>query len=371
MTADPAAEMAAGTPPERSSSAEQCVLLTCFAGAGRAGKARRPLNERLVQDGDAILDQVVLKVSAKHGAAVHDPKRTLAGILTPVLTWGLFGLAAGGLKSLAVWAVVGAICGGLYAYYFEHLLSKNELKRLGSRLPGDSSALLSFVRAGDPRRILTAAESLEPASASVAAVAADLSAKVHSDAAVQGTPKGAVLNMLLVRFTGEHGARQALATSASAAKGDSKTPQVELFIESNEHGRRRVSAPKTGTAAFSKSDTISWGAFGLVYGLIVGFIAGDKGLLGSIESGLLVGLLWGLFGTFAGALYGTWAGRGLSARRLKGLGAFVPPGTSLAVAWAEGAFSKEAIERWAPGGSQRLGLSFHPVGEGAVLGIVQ
>ena len=68
----------------------------------------------------------------------------------------------------------------------------------------------------------------------------------------------------------------------------------------------------------------------------MGFAGGNDGVLGAIESGLLIGVLWGIFGAFAGALYGMWAGRGVSARRLKGLGAFVPPDSSLALAWADG-----------------------------------
>jgi hypothetical protein len=129
-----------------------------------------------------------------------------------------------------------------------------------------------------------------------------------------------------------HPARQALAKSGLARHQDQKAPQVELFIETDEHGRRRVIAPTTGGAAFSKSDAISWGLFGVAWGLIVGFAAGDGGVIGSLESGLVIGILLGLFGLVAGGLYGLWAGRGVSARRLKGLGTFVPPDTSLAVA---------------------------------------
>ena len=79
--------------------------------------------------------------------------------------------------------MLGAICGGLYAYYFEHLLTKDELKRIGGRLPADSSAIVAFVRGADPRRILSSAASFQPATASVAAIAADLSAQVYSGAA--------------------------------------------------------------------------------------------------------------------------------------------------------------------------------------------
>jgi uncharacterized membrane protein len=380
MSSGPADALPARAPQDGGAGTELCVLLACFAGAKRAAEIRRQLDKRIGQSGDAILDQVVLKVDAKHKALVYDPRRTLAGSLTPALTWGIFGLLAGGLQGLAVWAVLGAICGGLYAYYTEHLLTKDELKRIGGRLPANSSAIVAFVRGPDPRRVLSATAASQPATASVAAVTADLSAQAYSGASnpletsaapagaapTAGADQAAELSMLLVRFVGEHAARQALAKSGPARHQDHKALQVELVIEANEHGRRRVIDPTTGSTAFSKSDTISWGLFGLAWGAIVGF-AGDGGVLGSIESGLVTGLLWALFGLGAGALYGLWAGRGVSARRLKALGPFIPPGTSLVVAWAEGPPSQETIQRWAAPRSQRLLLRFNPVGHGAVL----
>ena len=197
-------------------------------------------------------------------------------------------------------------------------------------------------------------------------MAPDLSARVYGGVAEAGetsvSPVGAAkrfqdagLEMLVVRFTGEHAAKQALAKSGSEKHKDKNEPQVELFIEANEHGRRRVIAPKTGTAAFSKMDILGWGLFGVAYGLIVGFAAGGDGALGALENGVLVGVLWGIFGAVAGALYGMWAGRGVSARRLKGLGDFVPADSSLVVAWADGSLSQETIKGWAATGSRAAG----------------
>ncbi len=356
-----------------------CVLLACFAGVKRAAKIRGPLDKRITSGGDAVLDQVVLRVDAKHRALAYDPRRTVAGILTPALTWGVFGLLAGGLRGLGVWAVLGAVCGGLYAYYTEHLLTKDELKRIGGRLPGDSSAIVAFVQGADPRRVLSSTASYEPATASAAAIGADLSARAYSgasnpletsaapaDAAPEAANQATELSMLLVRFTGEHAARQVLGKSGSAKHQDQQAPQVELVIETNEHGRRRVIDPSTGSAAFSKSDTISWGLFGLAWGAIAGF-ASHGGVLSSVKSGLVTGILWAIFGMVAGALYGLWAGRAVSARRLKGVGPLVPPGTSLVVAWAEGALRHDTIEQWAGPGSQRLILRFNPAGHGALL----
>src|ERR1700754_1862027 len=88
-------------PPHGASAGTQlCVLLACFAGPKQAAKIRRQLDKRIGQSGDAILDQVIVKINAQRKALVYHPRRTLAGILTPALTWGAFGLLAGGLTSL-------------------------------------------------------------------------------------------------------------------------------------------------------------------------------------------------------------------------------------------------------------------------------
>jgi hypothetical protein len=84
---------------------------------------------------------------------------------------------------LGVWAILGAVCGGLFAYYREHLLTKDELRRLGRRLPGDSSAFVAFVQGGDGAQILSSVAPSEPAEASVAAIGPDLSARVLAGAA--------------------------------------------------------------------------------------------------------------------------------------------------------------------------------------------
>ena len=131
-----------------------CVLLVCFAGAKRASQVRSELDKRLRSSGAVLLDEAVLKVNGEGKTQVYDPHRTLAGTLTPALTWGLFGLLAGGWMGLVIWAVVGALCGGLWAYYAEHIATKSQLKRIGGRLGPDTSALLLFAEAADAERLL-------------------------------------------------------------------------------------------------------------------------------------------------------------------------------------------------------------------------
>ena len=356
--------------------------MACFAGAKRAEKIHRELNKRIDQGGDAILDQVVVKVNAKHKAQVHDPRRTLAGTLTPVLTWGLFGLLAGGLKSLAVWAVVGGICGGLYAYYFEHVATKDELKRIGRRLPADSSALFAFVRGADPRRVLSSAASFEPTTASVAAVAADLSAQVYSGAAepveTSATPAGAAaagaaaqdaaLDMLMVRFAGEHAARQALAESGSKKHEDQKEPRGRAVHRGERARPASGDRPQDGNRRLCEERHPRLG--GVRRGLRV-----DRGLRRRRTTASSAPSRAGCSPAFCGA------SSALSPVPCTACGRAVgcPPGGSRGSAtscrptppWRSPGRRAPSVskrcERWAATGSQRLTLRFNPVGHGAVL----
>ncbi len=372
--------VAARSPEPGPGATELCVLLACFGGAGRAAKLRRGLDKQIAGAGGRILDQVVLRVSGKRKAMVYDPRRVLAGTLTPGLTWGIFGLIAGGVSGFGIWAIVGAVCGGVFAYYTEHLATKDELRRLGRHLPRQSSAILAFVHGGSGEGILSSVAGSSPATASVAAIGSDLSAQVlagpgdpvvNSSVPAGGGPvpvsSASMLSMLLMRYRGKDTARQtaAKATHEPGLRGQSVQP--ELLIEVPQHGRPKVVAPtKLGVAAFAKTDTISWGLFGLVYGVIVGAV-GNNGALGAVKTGAVTAIAWAAFGVVAGALYGLWAGRAVSARRLKGLRPLLPPGSSTVVAWSEESLTEETVGDWSQPGSGRLILRFNQVSNGALL----
>jgi uncharacterized membrane protein len=357
-----------------------CVLLTCFDSANQAAKLRRPLGKKVTDAGGTVLDQVVLRVRAKRKALVYDPHRVRAGTLTAALTWGLFGLLSGGVPGLGIWAILGAVCGGLFAYYSEHLATKDELRRLGQHLPKGSSAILAFVRASSGERLLSSVVACSPKEASVAAIGGDFSARVMAGASdpVQSSsvPAGGgpvppdragMLNMLLMRYRGKDTARRSAAMVRPAPGGHEDSVQPELLIEVPEHGRAKVIAPtQLGARAFAKSDTISWGLFGLVYGAIVGAVS-NNGALGAVETGVVTALAWAAFGLAAGALYGLWAGRAVSARRLRGLAPLLPQGSSTLVAWSEENLTDETVERWSQPGADWLILRFNQVSDGALL----
>jgi uncharacterized membrane protein len=282
------------------------------------------------------------------------------------------------VASAGLWAIIGAVCGGLFAYYTEHLLSKDELARIGNHLPGDSSALAAFVQAGDARRVLAAAEPCDPAQASAAAIGADLSARVLAGAAMPVEASSAspgagrvpggresVLSMVLLRYRGERTARR-VAGRSRAHPESRHAVQTELIIEAPGHGRLKVSDPAQGAWAFGKGAVISWGLFGVIYGLVVGVVS-NHGIFSAVKDTAVAGIVCAVFGLAAGALYGLWAGRGVSARRLKRVRPLVPPGTSTVLAWSEEGLTQGVIGDWAEPGSERLIVRFNPVADGVLL----
>ena len=367
------------TPTESTGALGFCVLLVCFAGASGASKARRATDAIIKSAGGTILDEVLLRVDAKRKARVHDPRRARAGMLTSALAWGIFGLICGGWSGLGVWGILGAVGGGAYAYLTEHLLTKDELSRVGRSMPAGSSALAVYLQASDPQRILAATESLRPTTVSIAAISDDLTAEVHITPA---TPSGSEsdtattdrLAMLLVRFQGEKAAAEALKHNAPGSTKHTHgatgvaAPQVELLIEADNTGRHHVLDPTTGARPTASSGMVSWGLFGVVWGAVAGLL-GTSGIFGSVEKGILTGIGYAIFGMVAGGLYGLWVGRGVSARRLRRMGTILPPNTSTIIAWADEAVPPAELEAWSASGSERLTLWFLPTTAGARLDV--
>ena len=349
------------------------ILLACFGDRKAAGKARHPLEEKLRSDGDVVLDTTELQVNAEHKASVHDLSRLWRGTAVVTLTWGLFGLAANGWKGLVIWAVVGALCGAGFTYYSLHHVSEAELASIGTHMPANSSALMTFVETSDPRRLLAATAGHRPAAASAAVIAPDLDATVFAGAEnplevshssgpqVLAANETSVVSMIVLRYPDVDTAKQTAARIAKT-KSAGADAQIELLIKVDPNGHRHVTDPKFGPKAWAKSDIVSWGLFGVVVGAIAGAFGG-----GIFKGAVVTGIGWALFGLLAGALYGLWAGRATTARRLKGIGPILAPGSSMLLAWAEGPVKRETIEMLATADAKRLVLLFNPTDGGAVL----
>jgi uncharacterized membrane protein len=365
------------SPAEADGHGHLSVLLVCFDSRRASSSARRPIQQQLRSDGDAILDTVILRVKPNRDCAVYDPRRVLMGTLTATLTWGAFGLVAGGLKSLALWAILGAICGGLWAYYTEHLLTKNELVRVGAELPADSSSLVMFVETTDSRRVLERTASAVPKAGSVASIGNDLSACVFvgpdgpievPSSQVPSTPFGpqSPESLVLLRYPDPGTARDVARRTTPKSKKERVAVRIEAVIWADSNGRRHVADPSQGVAAWAKSDIVSWGLFGVVVGALAGAFGGG-GVHAFVDDAVVTGVGWAIFGLIAGALYGLWAGRAVSARRVKRIRKLLPAGRSMLVGWADDHARQADVDALTTAGSQRLIIRFNPVPGGAVL----
>jgi hypothetical protein len=237
--------------------------------------------------------------------------------------------------------------------------------------------VITYVETSDPTRLLSAAQPDAPSAASVAVIDADLGARVFAgSAAPLELPAGSsaspvldqtsVLSMILFRFPDPKAAARIAAGVSKAKAGYDGAPQIELIIETEGNGRRHVTDPTRGTAAWARSDLVSWGLFGVVFGALAGAIGGG-GLHGLVHGAVVTGVGWAVFGLFAGALYGLWAGRSISARRLKGIGPLLGDGTSALLAWADGPARQQALDALGAPDVRRLVLSFNTVSGGAVI----
>jgi uncharacterized membrane protein len=350
------------------------LLLACFDGRKTAGKARRSLESKLRAQGDELLDTVVLEVDEKHKATVHDPRRILWGTVSAALVWGLCGVAgADGVWSVLFWGAVGAVGGVLILYYSLHHSTKSELASIGSGLPAQSSALVVWVATKNPRRLLEAAAVHRPTAASVAATGADLTTHVFAasdpvelptDSADELRGDSTLVSMVVLRYPSPETAKQMVRQPPTDS-----VLEVEMMIRRDSDGSRHVSDPYFGVKALAKSEMLWWGGFGLVFGALGGAIGGG-GILGFIKGGVWTAIAWGILGLGVGAFYGLVFGKASSARRLKGIGSLLTPGSSLLMAWVDRAspLTASALDAYSTPASQRLVLNFNSSGKrGAVL----
>ena len=341
------------------------VVLACFEGSGTSAKARRSIAGDLRSVGDVVCDCVIVRVNPRRRVTLYDPGRVRAGALTAALTWAVFGaLTGGGGRGFVVWGVIGAGCGAAFAYVHEHLLTTAQLDRLGTCLPGNTSALLMFVETTDAARVLKTTVDHGATVASVAAIDDELHAETVKADGAESASNAVALSMLIYRYRDQPDARRIASTIL--AGHDTTMPQVELVVERDPAGRLRVVDPMHGVHAMAKSDVVSWGGLGLVLGAIAGAVAGG-GVLGFLAGGLVTGVVWGLFGLAAGALYGLWAGRAVSARRLKDVRLPLSAGGSSLLAWADGRRDAADLEAFNAPGSRSLEICFKPTARGVVI----
>ncbi|MET1154628.1 DUF1269 domain-containing protein [Arthrobacter sp.] len=78
----------------------------------------------------------------------------------------MFGLLTSGIIGPVGWAVIGAVTGGLFAYFREQPLSGTQLVRIGEGMRPDSSAIVVFMRSDADEALLSTTAAYKPTTAS-------------------------------------------------------------------------------------------------------------------------------------------------------------------------------------------------------------
>lgn len=388
------------------------VLLACFDGHKTAGQTHGAIEDQLRASGANVLDTTVFQVDGTQKAVTEDTHRMVWGTVIPGLTWAAAGVIfGGGWQGAIFWGVLGLIGGYFFSKYKIHIATKAQLAYLGSRLPGNSSTLLTYAETADVDSLLKVAASHGPSVASVASISDDMKAEVmHLTGKAEDQPQYAaeaspgapttLVNMILTRYpdpktgrkitdawkagankemkevkkqeadakkAGGDEAKKAFDELVGEAEAAGADPEVEFVVNTDRDGTRHVFDPNLGPWAAGKGDIAGWGIFCAACGLIVGVIG--NGFWGAVEGTLGAGILGAVCGLGAGALYGLIAGRAMSGGRLKSVGGLLAPGTSMIVAWAGGGLRPEGLAELATPDSQQLVVHFDAVAGGMALDV--
>ena len=133
------------------------ILAFVFAGEKRADEAASEVkwDTRAAADemGMKIISRAVVAVDARGKTHVHETAHGTKGAAIGAVTGGLLSLI-GGPAGLLVWAVGGAVIGGIAGKHVGRAVPESDLKALGEQLPPDSSALLILVEDKDAEAVI-------------------------------------------------------------------------------------------------------------------------------------------------------------------------------------------------------------------------
>lgn len=104
--------------------------------------------------------------------------------------------------------------------------------------------------------------------------------------------------MITVRYPDPATAEQ-VAQKLAGEPQTASSPQVELVLTADADGRAHVSDPQHGARFMARSNVVSWGGFGLLFGAIAG-AAGGRGILAILGGGIVTGLAWGCLALLLG-----------------------------------------------------------------------
>jgi uncharacterized membrane protein len=129
------------------------ILAFVFADQHTAKQVSGEVKFDATGEGKKVLSTAIVEVDAKGKTHVHESGHGTAGTAIGAVTGGLLGLI-GGPAGLLVWAVGGAVIGGIAGKHVGRAIPEADLKKLGQQMTPNSSALLVLAEDKDAESVI-------------------------------------------------------------------------------------------------------------------------------------------------------------------------------------------------------------------------
>ncbi len=173
------------------SDAEYRIVALVFAGRAKA----RAVDEEIEQAGTyqafQVVAHTVAEVDDKGKAHFHESGRGALGSGLGAGIGALLGLAAGP-AGVVLLAAAGAAIGGVAGHHAGRPIPTEDLKKLATRVPPDSSAVLALVEETQAEALVAALAHYDDAKVAILAVSEDDAGELHVATALPGESRDLV-----------------------------------------------------------------------------------------------------------------------------------------------------------------------------------
>ncbi|MFN8471060.1 MAG: DUF1269 domain-containing protein [Anaerolineae bacterium] len=129
------------------------IICFAFPGRDRAQEVAKDMKRAAKGTNYKVAASAVVEVDDKGKSHVYEGGHGGIGAGAGLVAGGLLGLI-GGPAGLLVWAIGGAVIGGVAGHYAGRAIPAEDMRALGQQLPPNSSALLFIVQDKDAEKML-------------------------------------------------------------------------------------------------------------------------------------------------------------------------------------------------------------------------
>ena len=138
------------------------ILAFCFADRSRAGDVMKDIKAAKTLEENRVVASAVVEVDEQGKAHAHQHGRGGVGVAAGIMVGEALALL-GGPAGLLIWAVAGGAIGGAAGHFVDRAFSKEELAKLKSQMPPNSSAILTMAKDAETPNLTTAMQKYQAA----------------------------------------------------------------------------------------------------------------------------------------------------------------------------------------------------------------